>query len=243
MGLFSSTDNVYTVRQPDGRARRFYHRGTHADSGVIAQIFTNEDYSLSRLRRGNEFQSLFRNLKRPLIIDCGANIGASVVWFASHYPGCHIVAFEPDPENYRLLCKNTEGLDVDLRLAAIGSIKGKVSLENPGCGEWGYRTHPDEQGLCDLISITDIIAEKVRDGYTPFITKIDIEGGESHLFETSTGWVADMPMIIIELHDWLLPKMGTSRNFIKCVAKYDRDFVHIRENIFSLKYEPADSQP
>ena len=230
---------IFEIQLQDGQKRPFYHRGTRADLGVIRQIFTDHDYALEKLRRVDELRGLFQGMKQPLIMDCGANIGASVVWFAYRYPGCHIVAFEPEAENYHLLCKNTEGLNVDLRLAAIGSQNGKVSVFDPGSGEWGYRTQQDDQGSCDRLSITEVIESKVSAGYTPFITKIDIEGGESNLFETSTDWVADMPIMIIELHDWLMPKKGTSRNFIACVAKYDRDFVHIRENIFSIKNELA----
>jgi len=37
------------------------------------------------------------------------------------------------------------------------------------------------------------------------------------------------------LHDWLLPGQGTSRSFLKCMAALDRDFVHIGENVFSIR--------
>jgi hypothetical protein len=47
--------------------------------------------------------------------------------------------------------------------------------------------------------------------------------------------VTDVPVIIIELHDWLLPKQGSSKPFLKCIADLDRDFVYIRENVFSVK--------
>jgi FkbM family methyltransferase len=40
-----------------------------------------------------------RHGQTPLILDLGANIGASAVWFAVRYPAAHIVAFEPHPDN------------------------------------------------------------------------------------------------------------------------------------------------
>src|SRR5690606_29753371 len=32
----------------------------------------------------------------PLIIDCGANIGLSVIYFKRHFPDARVIAFEPD---------------------------------------------------------------------------------------------------------------------------------------------------
>jgi hypothetical protein len=38
----------------------------------------------------------------------------------------------------------------------------------------------------------------------------------------------------VELHDWLLPKAGTSCSFLHCAGQHDRDFVVVGENIFSI---------
>ena len=46
-------------------------------------------------------------------------------------------------------------------------------------------------------------------------------------------------MLIIELHDWMLPGECNSKNFLRAISQYDRDFVHIAENIFSMKTGPA----
>jgi FkbM family methyltransferase len=232
-----------TLQTRGGESRIFHHRGSKADLGVIEQVFKNQDYSLHRLRRSDELHSGLQVIvsggHKPLIVDAGANIGASVVWFALNYPQSHVVALEPDYENFKLLCDNASGLDVDLRNVAVGSINGKVRVVDPGEGEWGYRTSIDEQGSCQLVSMSDLIEEKMQGGYTPFIAKIDIEGGESNLFEQQTDWVEKFPILIIELHDWLLPNQNTSRTFLRCISQYDRDFVPIGENIFSLKIVDA----
>lgn len=219
----------------NGASRTFHHRGTRADQGVIAQMFKNEDYSLRRLRRGEELRAMGAAMARPLIIDAGANIGASACWFALRFPNAHIVAIEPDPANFELLRRNTEGLDIERHQAAIGARDGRVRLVDPGEGEWGYRTARAEDGGVDLLSMGRIVAEKQAAGYTPFICKIDIEGGEADLFTPPTDWVDPFPLMMVELHDWLMPGQGTSRSFLQCVAARDRDFVHIGENIFSIR--------
>src|SRR5688572_21649310 len=42
----------------------------------------------------------------PFIIDCGANIGLSVIYLKTLSPGATILAFEPDEKNFELLSKN-----------------------------------------------------------------------------------------------------------------------------------------
>jgi FkbM family methyltransferase len=223
--------NPYLI---DGN-RAFVHRDTKADRGVIEQIFLNEDYALRRLKRGEEIQNLAKGIEKPLIIDAGANIGASVCWFASQFPAAHIVAFEPDKANFELLVRNTSGVDVDRHQAAIGSRDGMVALIDPGEGDWAYRTRPDAEGGIPLHSISRVVSEKMAQGYVPFIAKIDIEGGEADLFAAPNQWVDLFPLIVVELHDWLLPKQGTAKPFLQCVGSRDRDFVHIGENIFSIR--------
>jgi hypothetical protein len=82
------------------------------------------------------------------------------------------------------------------------------------------------------------VAEERAAGRVPFIAKIDIEGGEAELFAAETGWVDQFPLLIVELHDWLLPRAGTSRSFLRCVAGLDRDFVYLGENVFSIANGP-----
>lgn len=224
-----------TIPTPQGEKRRFYHRGSDADKGVLKQLFEIQEYSFSRLRRGQELRDLEQSLDRPLIIDGGANIGASACWFAFTFPRCHIVAFEPDPANFDLLRRNTEGLDVELHQAALASRDGKARLIDPGEGEWGYRTAWADDGDLPMISMARTITEKTAAGFSPFLAKIDIEGGEADLFTPPTDWVDCFPLMIVELHDWLMPRQRTSRTFLECVTPRDRDFVYLGENVFSIR--------
>ena len=46
--------------------------------------------------------------KKPVIYDCGANIGLATIFFKYLYPGATITAFEPDPVVFEMLKKNIE---------------------------------------------------------------------------------------------------------------------------------------
>ncbi len=224
---------------PNGAVRPFFHRGSRSDLGAITQIFSQHDYSLDRLQRQQDLLDYYAASleagKTPLIIDAGANIGAAAVWFATMFPLAHVIAFEPDADNFRLLALNGQGLAVTPVQAAVGGADGRAALLDPGQGEWGYRTRADPDGACAMVALARVVAEQVAAGFAPFIAKIDIEGGEDELFRHDTGWVSDFPLLIVELHDWLMPKAGTSRSFLRCVAGLDRDFVHINENVFSVR--------
>lgn len=235
-----------TKIQTGDASREFFFRPQTTDEHVIQQVFVNQHYSLNRLRRFDELRAFAMGEnakgKRPLIVDAGANIGASSIYFAVNGWGSRVVAIEPDRENFELLEKNVKGLkQIELVRAALSSRKGRALVVDPGFGHWGYRTRPAEaadsgQKTVASVTMNDIFKDHAAKFY-PLIVKIDIEGGEDDLFSANTQWVTRTPLIIIELHDWLLPKAGTSGPFLRCIAGLKRDFVHSGGNIFSMAHD------
>ena len=57
------------------------------------------------IKKSYEFKS---KSETPVIIDCGSNIGLSVLYFKKIYPNSIIKAFEPDKEIFKILEKNCE---------------------------------------------------------------------------------------------------------------------------------------
>ncbi|WP_431857300.1 FkbM family methyltransferase [Azospirillum sp.] len=223
-------------------SRRLKYRKGSSDEATVSQVFVDRCYDLSWLKRFDEFRRLAeakaREGRRPLIVDCGANIGAASLFFAMNVRGAAVAAVEPSRENYELLVENTQGLDVRTFHAAIAAAPGRMQVL-PGEGSYdSFRTRAADalSGPADTVpalTVPDILAA-YGDGYFPFIVKVDIEGGEKDLFSANTGWVADVPILVIELHDWLLPAAGTALPFLRCVAALDRDFLVRGENVFSL---------
>jgi FkbM family methyltransferase len=219
--------------------RQLTYRENTSDEKVIQQVFKAQHYNLGRLARHKEILSFFQSIhlagRRPLIIDAGANIGASSVYLALTFPEAQIVAIEPEPGNFALLQANVEGLNVRCLQAAIGSNSGSTRLVDPGIGAWGYRTDSSGGGIeVPKLAMSQLFQEYAEPMYHPFLVKIDIEGGESDLFATDTAWVERTAIVIVELHDWLLPGQRTALPFLRCVSALDRDFVHIGENVFSI---------
>jgi FkbM family methyltransferase len=234
--------SIADLHQTDGTRRELYYRANSSDEDVIKAVFQARQYDVRRLRRAQELMGFLERQaprgRRPLIVDAGANIGAATLYFVTTFPNALVVAIEPDVENFELLLKNTAGLNVQAVNAAISSTRGHARVFDPGNGHWGYRTKliAEEEISADAvprITINDIYNSH-SDQHFPYLVKVDIEGAESDLFSGCTEWVARTPLIIVELHDWLLPKSGTSRPFLECISKLDRDFIQQHEDIFSI---------
>src|SRR5215203_7438092 len=54
----------------------------------------------------NEIYKFKADTSTPVIIDCGANIGLSILYFKKIYKQAQIEAFEPDGKNFELLVQN-----------------------------------------------------------------------------------------------------------------------------------------
>tara|TARA_B100000963_G_scaffold354104_1_gene370012 strand:+ start:567 stop:1403 length:837 start_codon:yes stop_codon:yes gene_type:complete len=215
------------------------------------QVFLQDQFSFSFLRiksnltkssRAQEISEYYNKIiqagHKPLIIDCGSNNGASSVYFNLSYPESKIISLEIDHNNFLHSLKNTKANQVDIKPLnkGVSSQDGYGEFVDPGLGQDGYRVErKTEANGIPLLSVNSILRDiNPEDKLIPFIIKIDIEGGEQDLFSSDTQWVKHFPVLIIELHDWLLPKQKTSLNFIKLISHENRDFVHIGENIFSI---------
>lgn len=221
--------------------RSLFIRRETTDSQIVGQIFVDGAFNLSGLPCEDKLLSKLRDIrqsgKRPLIIDAGANIGLSAISFVAQVPDSLVVAIEPELGNFQMLVANTEGLPILPLPFALGGRFGLVEVLNPSEGEWGYRTHTldkDETGVDAIPSITvrDILDE-FSAAFTPFIVKLDIEGAEKDVFSYDTGWIDQVPLIIVEPHDWMLPGERSFAPFLEAIAFSNRDFVIRGENIFS----------
>jgi FkbM family methyltransferase len=125
-------------------------------------------------------------------------------------------------------------------MAAAASRDGNVTIANPDADAdaWAFQTKlatQESPATVKALSVPTLI-NRARGSRpcVPFIAKIDIEGFEQNLFSDNTDWVEQFAVVIIELHDWLLPGKANSRNFLQVISRIDRDFLFHGENVFSI---------
>lgn len=241
------TTQVITKVQFGDRTIAIRHRRWSADDALaIKQCFEQKQYDMPTGPQGVTIQRVYDEIlasgRKPLIIDCGANIGASVNWFAARYPQARIVAVEPSPENFTLLRLNTAYLDVELHEAGIAATDGQAYLK--AASDMGNRTTTEAVGIpVKMISIPTLLAANSASEYTPFLLNRDIEGAEQPLFSGDTACFDLFPLIVIEPHDWMIPGQLTSQPFFRFHAAAGREFCMNNENIASIALYQQPAQP
>jgi FkbM family methyltransferase len=212
------------------------------DLQTLKMIFLWGDYDLENLRRRieiyNNYTTIVRNNGVPLIVDLGGHAGISAAYFAYCYPLAKVVVIEPQESNYVQALKNTRRFkNTSIQNVAIGDSCGRADLNDPGLGNDSYRTvFTGEKGSVEVIDMKKILAQYPEPAFIPFIVKCDIEGAEERLFSSNTDWVPKFGVLIIELHDWLLPGQETSKNFLRTISRLEGDFVSHGENSFFIQY-------
>lgn len=145
------------------------------------EIITQQIY---RFTAGND---------RPRIIDCGANIGLSVLYFSKLYPNAQITAFEPDADNFAILQKNAQSykLNVDLQQKAIWVHNDTITFENKG----GQGSKIGTDGITvPCARLADLLAMPVD------FLKIDIEGAEYAVIKDCADVLHRAKNIFLEYH-------------------------------------------
>ena len=232
-------NQIETMAEYGGKKFTIRHRRwNEADEAAVVQCFQEAQYDLPRGAHGEYLDRVYQEIvssgRAPLIVDCGANIGASVLWFLARYPKAHVVAVEPAPDNFALLRANCEQFNVDLRFAGIAAEEGFAYLARRINDMGFYVTSELTDQTVQLTTIGSILETKSESEYAPFLLKIDIEGAESGLFKGDFSSLQRFPLILMEPHDWLLPGQGSSLSFFKFHVETKREFCMHNENIASV---------
>jgi len=228
--LHRSRNGIARVASPTGDGVVHVRRGS-TDANVFDQIFVMRDYDVRRFRQWKRVIQTYNDMvargPKPLILDFGANTGLSARYLSHLFPGASIVAVEPEAGNFSMLQDNVR-LHPNIRpvRAAISDLSGQVSITDPKAGNWAFRVRQVSADDPDAVpAITVEQARAVAGDHQLFAVKVDIESAEKQLFASNTGWLDETAVLMIELHDWMLPWAGTSRTFFRALSGMDFDFV------------------
>jgi FkbM family methyltransferase len=135
---------------------------------------------------------------KPYIIDCGANIGLSVIYLKRSFPGSTIIAFEPDEINFDLLEKNIKPYNFDnvfLKKEAVWKENSVISF----AGNKNQMSHIEEAGSEDAMSVKAVRLKNYLNKKVDFL-KIDIEGAEYEVMKDIAPALGMVNHLFVEYH-------------------------------------------
>lgn len=170
-------------------------------------IWINDDDNFNILRK-DIFQKRIYHFQAPVtdpvILDCGANIGMSVLYFKHQYPDARVIAFEPDPTIVPYLEENVRrnGLnDVTIVRAALAEQNGQITLHSDGRYGSTIMTNSDDAASTESQRY-DVRTVRLRDYLDQPVDflKMNIEGAEWPVLADSAERLRNIRSMVVEYH-------------------------------------------
>ncbi|MBV6640769.1 MAG: FkbM family methyltransferase [Cyclobacteriaceae bacterium] len=163
--------------------RKFQYADNMSFLWQFHDIFVKEVY---------KFQT---NNAQPLIIDCGSNIGLSVLYFKKQYPNSRVIAFEADPDIFDTQIKNLSHLEgVESHNEAVWTDDIGIKL---------FRNKADGAYISDGGDI-QVNSVRLRDFLKAYdhidLLKLDVEGAEFDLIKDCKDELHRVEKLFVEIH-------------------------------------------
>jgi FkbM family methyltransferase len=138
------------------------------------------------------------------IVDIGANVGASALWFLSAAPQARVVCFEPARTNYDCLCHNLKSFpQAEYFQCGLSSSEGSQTLHHGAqqCMQHSIFASIETGEGSETINIKRASTEFDRLGLKQIsILKIDTEGCEVQIIDDLGARLEGADIIYIEWH-------------------------------------------
>lgn len=181
-------------------------RYTAATTGITGrQIELVDAASFIYMYKDIYEQEIYRfpsSTERPFIIDGGANIGLSVIYFKELYPQARVVAFEPDDQIYAVLERNVQagggGDDVELLCRALWSSQTSLTFMSEGA-DGGRVARPQDANnkVVETVRLRDYLGGRRVD-----LLKLDIEGAETEVLLDCADRLGNVERLFVEYHSF-----------------------------------------
>jgi FkbM family methyltransferase len=157
------------------------------------------------------------------VADVGAYIGLYTVALAQRVGlAGKVIAFEPDPHNYKVLCEhivlNQQADRVEVLQMAVGDREAEVPFAAERNEQSTVISHPDEATLIvPCVRLDRFLYDRRLD-----ILKIDVEGYEQCVLEGALGLLQNdrhPRAIFIEAHPYVWPSIGANSDELLCLLK------------------------
>jgi len=171
-------------------------RPCDSDLFVLSQVAGWQDYQVDNLRKDslNELSEKWSaNREEPVIIDAGANVGYSSLYFADAYPAATVLAIEPDERTFEELVKNVARHPRIFPInGALWSNDRGVDLRSAKDDSWSNRVIAGSGGPKVPSFTIEGVIKQVQRGRI-LILKLDIEGAEREACSTGQELIRNTP--------------------------------------------------
>lgn len=172
-------------------------RRTSWDEGVVHCVLIQQDYT----------PSWFTIEAGDTVIDIGGNIGCFALLAANRARRGRVIVFEPERENYKLLCRNIQAnhlSNVEAAQAAVAGQPGTITLFKAQYGPL-HTTIPKRLGDAAGAEVVEAVTlAEIFDRYqvsTCNFLKLDCEGAEYEiLYNTPAEYLRRIDKIALEYH-------------------------------------------
>lgn len=205
-GLFQKVRLIMMSRYKPFDMRFFKKKISVPDVGAFRGVY--QEIFLDQLYKFNS------DSERPLIIDCGSNIGLSIIFFKRLYPECRILAFEADPDICSVLKKNINAFEfnnVEINEKAVWTNNESIEFVQEG-GASGMIGHSGSNKTIRIpcTRLLDIIDRQKKID----LLKIDIEGAEGAVLKDCEQVLHKVDKIFIEYHSMEIEEQTLEQTLI-----------------------------
>lgn len=137
------------------------------------------------------------------VVDVGAHIGTTAVWYSRVCGAKRVVAIEPDSENYSLLVENIRlnnisGVVTPVNVA-VGPLSGHSScIRRSECNTGGTAYRRSDSGSVNMVTLDDLVGRNVVTSAD--VMKIDVEGYECSVLDGASLFFSRFsPVLIVEV--------------------------------------------
>ena len=160
------------------------------------------------------------NNERPLILDCGSNIGMSILFFKKLYPKARVVGFEPDPETFEKLTTNVKQNslnDITLHQCALSNAAGTLDFYRSEeiAGSFLMSLRKERMNGRKVTVPTQTLSSFINEEID--LLKMDIEGAEEIVLPelSSSGKLRMVKQIHLEYHHHIVGHIDSFSTILK----------------------------